>query len=95
MNPKIVIIGAGSASFGPSTLATILRSKLLNGAHLSLVDIDETALISVAELAKHLNNEWSAGMHISSSSDRLKMLDNAPWQETHHDYHKPQQLLLL
>ncbi len=77
MNSKIVIIGAGSASFGPSTLATLLRSKQLKGAHLGLVDINETALRNVAKLAEHLNQEWSAGMHIVSSSDRLKMLDNA------------------
>jgi alpha-galactosidase len=77
MDLKIVIIGAGSANFGPSTLATILRSKQLKGAHLGLVDINEMALKSMAELAEHLNQEWSAGMHIMFSSDRSLVLDNA------------------
>jgi len=31
---KIVIIGAGSASFGPTTLATVLRDEALRGSAL-------------------------------------------------------------
>ena len=35
---KIVIIGAGSASFGLNTLAALMGSVQLKGAHLALVD---------------------------------------------------------
>ena len=49
--PKIVCIGAGSAVFGLSNLATIVASKRLNGSELVLVDIDEAGLHTTTTLA--------------------------------------------
>lgn len=74
---KIVIIGAGSAIFGPNTIATILRSPTLRGSELALVDIDAEALERVATVARHLNEEWDAGFRIESGTERCEHLDNA------------------
>ena len=74
---KIVIVGAGSAIFGPNTIATILRSSILHGSQLALVDLDPSALDRVTKVAHRLNREWNAGMHITSGIDRCSLLDNA------------------
>ena len=47
--PKIVCIGAGSAVFGLSNMATIIRSKRLRGSELALVDIDRAGLESAEQ----------------------------------------------
>jgi len=48
---KIVIIGAGSASFGPTTLATLIRDPALHGRELALVDLHEQALETTIRVA--------------------------------------------
>ena len=75
--PEIVVIGAGSASFGLSTLATILRSPALRGSTLGLVDIDAGALKTMSALARRMNREWDAQMTIESSTDRAGLLPAA------------------
>lgn len=78
MNKRsIVIIGAGSASFGPTTLATILNNKALRGSRLSLVDIDPTALDAASRVAQRMNDAWESGMEISASTDRRDVLEGA------------------
>ncbi len=74
---KIVIIGAGSASFGPSTIATIMRHPNLRGSELALVDLNEKSLETVVQVAKRMNNEWDSQMLITGSSDRREMLSGA------------------
>ncbi len=49
---KIVMIGAGSAQFGLSTLGDIFQSEKLQGSHIVLVDINAEALEKVFSLAK-------------------------------------------
>jgi alpha-galactosidase len=68
--PKIVCIGAGSAVFGLSNLATIVRSQRLRGAELALVDIDEAGLGTMAKLAHLMNRAWDAQMTITSTAER-------------------------
>lgn len=75
--PKIVVIGAGSASFGPNTIATILRSSTLRGSELALVDIDGGALDRVTKVANRLNDEWDASFRVVSGMDRCRHLENA------------------
>ncbi|MBS1253881.1 MAG: Alpha-glucosidase [Anaerolineales bacterium] len=76
MDPtKIVVIGAGSASFGLGTLATIIRSEKLRGSTLCLVDINAEGLETMTALARRLNREWNADMTIESSTDRTQVLD--------------------
>lgn len=78
MNPtKIVVIGAGSASFGLGTLATIIRSEKLRGSTVSLVDIHRERLETMTTLARRLNREWEAGMTIESTTERAEALPGA------------------
>lgn len=73
----IVIIGAGSASFGPSTLATLMREPRLRGSQLSLVDLNSEALDHAARTAGRLNAAWGAEMTIRASTQRRDLLAGA------------------
>jgi alpha-galactosidase len=74
---KIVIIGAGSASFGPSTLATIIRHPKLKGSELALTDLNAESLDIVAQVARQMSKSWDAKMSITASTDRRDVLANA------------------
>jgi alpha-galactosidase len=74
---KIVVIGAGSASFGLNTLATIMRSQVLRGSTLSLVDIDGQGLETMFTLGARMNREWNAQITIESSTERTDLLPGA------------------
>ncbi|MGD0003147.1 MAG: hypothetical protein ABSE06_02830 [Anaerolineaceae bacterium] len=63
---KIVVIGAGSASFGLNTLGALMRSKRLEGSQLALVDQNAETLAIVRRLADRLNQEWGAKLVITS-----------------------------
>lgn len=76
-NRKIVIIGAGSASFGPTTLATIVRNEALRGSELALVDLDGNAAETAARVAHHMNEAWQAEMMVTSTTDRCRALPGA------------------
>ncbi len=77
INTKIVVIGAGSASFGLVNLGAIIRHPKLKGIHLSLVDINESGLGLITQLAQRLNREWDAQMTITSTTDRTEVLSGA------------------
>lgn len=74
---KIVLIGAGSASFGLNTLGALIRSKRLRGSQIVLVDRNKAALDIVKRLADRLNQEWQAGMRITTALDHKEALDEA------------------
>lgn len=74
---KIIIIGAGSASFGPSTLATLIRDERLRGSELALVDLSEPALQTTARVARRMSDAWGADMTISASTNRRDVLSGA------------------
>ncbi|GAI55678.1 unnamed protein product, partial [marine sediment metagenome] len=63
---KIVVIGAGSSSFGLSTLAEIMLKKDLHGMELCLVDVNLEGVNKIRELAEILNQEWNSGMSIKA-----------------------------
>jgi alpha-galactosidase/6-phospho-beta-glucosidase family protein len=72
---KIVCIGAGSFSFGLSTLITLLQSRDLDGSEICLVDHNQASLDLISELANWLNSEWDCHKLISQPfqpSGRLK-----------------------
>ena len=75
--PKIVCIGAGSAVFGLSNLATIVRSERLRGSEIVLVDIDEDGLETITALAQEMNRTWGAEMNIWGTTDRTEALPQA------------------
>lgn len=74
---RIVIIGAGSDIFGVNMLATLMRSPLLRGSSLVLVDRDADALAGMTRLAERVNREWSAGMTLESTTATLTALPGA------------------
>lgn len=75
--PKIVLIGAGSASFGLNTLAALMGSQGLRGSHLALVDRNADTLALVEKLTKRLNREWDADMVITTHTHHHDALDKA------------------
>ena len=75
--PKIVCLGAGSAVFGLSNLATIVRSDRLRGSEIVLVDIDAAGLQTMTRLAHLMSESWDAEMHIWSTTDREEALPDA------------------
>ena len=76
-SPKIVCIGAGSAVFGLSNLATVVRSERLRGAEIVLVDINEAGLATMTQLAQLMNQAWDAQMQIWSTTEREEALPDA------------------
>jgi len=74
---KIVVIGAGSASFGLTNLGAILRTPELRGSELCLVDLNAEGLRLVHALAQRMNDAWGAGFTLRSSTDRRAMLPDA------------------
>ena len=74
---KIVCIGAGSYSFGLTTLASLLRSETLHGSELVLVDRNEAHLQVMQRLVTWLNQAWDAGFQISIQSHHRKALKDA------------------
>jgi len=74
---KIVVIGAGSASFGLNTLAALVRSERLRSSHLALVDLNQESLALVGRLAERLNREWDAGMRITTHTRHTEALAGA------------------
>ena len=75
--PKIVVIGAGSASFGLTNLGAIMRTEELHGAQLYLCDLNQEGLGQITRLAERLNREWDAGMKIGQDTDCRKLLPGA------------------
>jgi len=74
---KIVVIGAGSASFGENTLSALLRSKKLYGSTLALVDRNAKSLDIVYRLANRLNVEWDAKFTITAHAHHKEALEGA------------------
>jgi alpha-galactosidase len=74
---KIVVIGAGSASFGENTLSALMRSRILRGSKLALVDHNPETLDIVKRLAERLNREWDANIAISTHQHHQEALTGA------------------
>jgi alpha-galactosidase len=74
---KIVVIGAGSASFGENTLAALMSSQRLQGANLALVDQNSHNLDVVGRFAERLNQDWNAHMAITTHTHHLEALSGA------------------
>lgn len=74
---KIVIIGAGSDVFGLNMIGTLLRSQVLRGSQIVLVDRDPSALDNMTRLAERANREWAAGMQIVKFTDTDAALPGA------------------
>jgi len=61
---KIVLIGAGSASFGPASLRDVVLSPELRGSTLALVDLNEPAVEAMARLARRMSDAAGADLEV-------------------------------
>src|SRR5512137_940274 len=73
----IIVIGAGSASFGENTLSALMRSRKLRGSALALVDHNPETLEIVRRLAERLNREWDSNITISAHRHHSEALEDA------------------
>jgi alpha-galactosidase len=77
MDTKIVLIGAGSTSFGPDTLLDLYQSNLLKGSTIVLHDINKEHLEIIYELVQAENKIHSDYFNIERTTDRKKALSGA------------------
>lgn len=76
-NPKIVAIGAGSASFSLEALGRILNQPEFQKATLCMVDTNEESLKTVYTLAKKIKHEKKTQTEIIAEPNRRKVLYDA------------------
>ena len=77
MDQKIVLIGAGSAAFGPPTFVDLNLSESLAGSTITLVDIDTEKLQMVYEILSEDNKKIGNKFNIESTPNREKALKGA------------------
>ena len=77
MEKRIVLIGAGSAQFGYGTIGDILQSKVLEGSHIVLHDINPTALAVVEQNGRAFIDEHKLPFKISATTDRAEAFQGA------------------
>ncbi len=77
MDKKIVLIGAGSAAFGPPTFVDLNLSNVLAGSTITLVDIDTEKLQMVYEVLSEDNKKIGNKFNIECTSHREKALKGA------------------
>ena len=78
---KIVIIGAGSQSFGRGMVVDLLRSEELTGQGLTLwlVDIDRDALERMRRFAELVKAQLGSDIEIRTTTDRTEALPGASY----------------
>lgn len=77
MEKRIVLIGAGSAQFGYGTIGDILQSKVLEGSHIVLHDINPVSLAVVEETGRAFIREHNLPFSISATTDRAEAFQGA------------------
>jgi alpha-galactosidase len=70
MKKQIVLIGAGSAQFGYGTIGDILQSKVLEGSHIVLHDINPNTLTLVEKNGRAFIEEHKLPFTLSATTDR-------------------------
>ena len=75
--PTIVLIGAGSTSFGLSTLHDLYADPVFSGATVWLVDIDARPLERMRCLAAALEAGTQRGITVRATTDRVEALPGA------------------
>jgi alpha-galactosidase len=77
MRTKIVLIGAGSATFGLRTVGSIFQSEVLQGSHVVLHDIDPEALRRVEAIARAYLQRHQLSYTLSATTSRREALRDA------------------
>lgn len=78
---KIVVIGAGSASFGRGVIADLLQGPALElpDLEICLVDLNPDALARMAGFAEQLKAHFASSARITSTTDRRQALPGADY----------------
>ena len=74
---KVVLIGAGSTQFGLGTVGDIFKSKILEGATITLHDINPEALKNTKKIADKYKNELNVNVTIEATTNLQDALKNA------------------
>ncbi|MFX0034511.1 MAG: hypothetical protein ACFE9I_02585 [Candidatus Hermodarchaeota archaeon] len=77
MDKKIVLVGAGSTSFGPKMFNDIFLSDILEGSTIVLHDINKEKLEMIYELLTVENEKRGSKFNLESTIDRVKALKGA------------------
>ncbi|MFX0011441.1 MAG: hypothetical protein ACFE9R_14100, partial [Candidatus Hermodarchaeota archaeon] len=77
MDKRIVLVGSGSTSFGPSTFTDIYLSEILKGSTIILHDINKEKLEMVYELLVAENKVKGNHFTIERTTDRKKAFKDA------------------
>ena len=77
MGKRIVLIGAGSAQFGYGTIGDILQSKVLEGSHIVLHDINPATLAVVEQSGRAFIEEHRLPFSISATTERAEAFSGA------------------
>jgi alpha-galactosidase len=77
MQQHIVLIGAGSVSFGLGTLGDVLRSKVFEGSKVTLLDINPEALKRVEAVGQRYIAENKLPFELHATTDRKEALQGA------------------
>ena len=75
--PKIVIVGGGSSSWGPRLLADLMLTPSISDSTYVLHDINETNLERIAGFARKLASELGVGASVQSEMDPDRALSGA------------------
>ncbi len=75
--PTIVLIGAGSTSFGLTMLHDLYADPVFTGATVRLVDLEPAPLMRMASLAAALESETGRGITVERHSERTDALAGA------------------
>ena len=77
MNNTLVLIGAGSATFGFRTLGDIFKSQVLPGSSIVLHDINAQRLSKVENIARRYMQEKNLPYTLSATTSRQEALQDA------------------
>jgi alpha-galactosidase len=77
MVKKIVLVGAGSTSFGPATINDLFFSELLTGSTITLHDIDKEKLEMIYELCIKENEMRNNKFNIKRTTNRKDAFKDA------------------
>jgi alpha-galactosidase len=77
LEKRIVLIGAGSAQFGYGTMGDVFQSKVLEGSHVVLHDINPDTLAVVAKTGQQFIEENNLPFSISATTSRAEALQGA------------------
>jgi alpha-galactosidase len=79
MEKRIVLIGAGSAQFGYGTMGDVFQSKVLEGSHVVLHDINPDSLAVVHQTGQRFIADNDLPFSLSATTSRPEALEGADY----------------